>query len=129
LYAAVNYAVLEAFRLNAQLPVGASFVILVVVNISIMLPAAPGYVGTFHLACQQSLLLFNASLPPTEQISSSEALSFALILHISNFIPITLVGFYYFSREQLDFKQAVAGAEEAPTPKTVRPAPRKKIGV
>jgi len=121
LYAAVNYAVLEAFGLNEQLPIGASFVILVVVNISIMIPAAPGYVGTFHLACQQAAMLFG--------VSKSTALSFALILHISNFIPITLVGFYYFYREQLDFKQAVAGEEEAPTPKTSRPASRKKVGV
>ncbi len=121
LYAAVNYAVLEAFGLNEQLPIGASFVILVVVNISIMIPAAPGYVGTFHLACQQAAMLFG--------VSTSTALSFALILHISNFIPITLVGFYYFSRAQLDFKRAVAGEDGAPAPKTSRSTPRQKIGV
>ncbi|MCG3119870.1 MAG: hypothetical protein ALAOOOJD_02407 [bacterium] len=113
LYAAVNYAVLEAFGLNAALPLGASFVILVVVNISIMIPAAPGYVGTFHLACQQAVMLFG--------ISKSAALSFALILHISNFIPMTLVGFYYFYREQLDFNEAVA-AEDPQPPSS--PAPR-----
>lgn len=121
LYAAVNYAVLEAFGLNAQLPIGASFVILVIVNISIMIPAAPGYVGTFHLACQQAAMLFG--------VSNSTALSFALILHISNFIPITLVGFYYFYREQLNFKEAVAGEEEKPAPKESRPASRKEVGV
>jgi uncharacterized protein (TIRG00374 family) len=117
LYAAVNYTVLEAFDLNAQLPVGASFVILVVVNISIMLPAAPGYVGTFHLACQQAVTLFG--------VSGSKALSFALILHISNFIPITLVGFYYFYREQLDFEEAVAAEEKEERPRQ----PREKVGV
>jgi hypothetical protein len=121
LYAAVNYAVLEAFRLNAQLPLGASFVILVVVNISIMIPAAPGYVGTFHLACQQAAMLFG--------VPNSEALSFALILHISNFIPITLVGFYYFYREQLDFKAAVAAADQEQISQEPRPALRKKVGV
>jgi uncharacterized membrane protein YbhN (UPF0104 family) len=130
LYAAVNYAVLEAFSLNASLPIGASFIILVIVNISIMLPAAPGYVGTFHLACQQSLLLFNVYLPQTNQISDSAALSFALILHISNFIPITLVGFYYFYREHLDFAEAVAAEDKEQPPKEPRPSVRKeKVGV
>jgi len=121
LYAAVNYAVLEAFGLNEQLPIGASFVILVVVNISIMIPAAPGYVGTFHLACQQAAMLFG--------VSKSTALSFALILHISNFIPITLVGFYYFYREQLNFKEAVAGEDKEPVSSVSRPPARKKVGV
>jgi uncharacterized membrane protein YbhN (UPF0104 family) len=92
-------------------------VILVVVNISIMLPAAPGYVGTFHLACQQAVTLFG--------VSGSKALSFALILHISNFIPITLVGFYYFYREQLDFKAAVAPEEKDQRPRQSR----KQVGV
>jgi hypothetical protein len=105
LYAAVNYAVLEAFSLNAQLPIGASFVILVIVNISIMIPAAPGYVGTFHLAAQQAAMLFG--------VSDSTALSFALVLHIANFVPITLVGFIYFYREQLNLRDAVATEGQA----------------
>lgn len=129
LYAAVNYATLEAFALNEQLPVGASFVILVIVNISIMLPAAPGYVGTFHLACKEAVALFG--------VSDSTALSFALVLHITNFIPITLVGFIYFYCEQLSLSDAVAaegqtadgqaGGEPKPTPqKPSSTLPREK---
>ncbi|MDZ7363654.1 MAG: flippase-like domain-containing protein [candidate division KSB1 bacterium] len=121
LYAAVNYAVLEAFGLNESLPIGASFVILVIVNLSIMIPAAPGYVGTFHLAAQQAAMLF--------EVSGSTALSFALILHIANFIPITLVGFYYFYREQLSLKEAVAAEEKEQAPPVPRASFRKKIGV
>jgi glycosyltransferase 2 family protein len=116
LYAAVNYAVLEAFSLNEQLPIGASFVILVIVNISIMIPAAPGYVGTFHLAAQQGVMLFG--------ISKSAALSFALILHIANFIPITLVGFIYFYREQFSLREAVAAEGQAG--EELKPAPQKQ---
>ncbi len=121
LYAAVNYAVLEAFSLNAGLPIGASFVILVIINISIMLPAAPGYVGTFHLAAQQAVMLFD--------VSSSAALSFALILHITNFIPITLVGFIYFYREQLSLRDAVAAegqAAEEQAGEKPKPMPQKQ---
>jgi len=119
LYAAINYVVLEAFALNDHLPIGASFVILVIVNISIMLPAAPGYVGTFHLACQQAVTLFG--------VSNSAALSFALVLHIANFIPMTLVGFIYFYREQLSLRDAVAGEEEPAPIQTARVENKKKI--
>jgi hypothetical protein len=111
LYAAVNYVVLEAFSLNSYLPIGASFVILVITSISIMIPAAPAYVGTFHLACQQALMLFNN--PANPSISSSEALSFAVVLHFTNFVPITVVGFIYFYREQLNLREAVQAQDES----------------
>ena len=103
-YTATIYFTLEAFNLNAKfaLPVGASFIILVMISLGIMVPAAPGYVGTFHWICQQALVLFN--------VSESESLSFAVIMHISNFIPVTLVGLYYYYKQQVDFREAVAGA-------------------
>ena len=104
-YAATIYFTLEAFGLNDKfyLPLGASFIILVMISLGIMVPAAPGYVGTFHWICQQALVLFN--------VSESESLSFAVIMHISNFIPVTLVGFYYYYKQQVDFREAVASAE------------------
>jgi len=111
LYAGTIYFTLEAFELNDrhQLPIGASFVILVMISLGIMVPAAPGYVGSFHWICQQALLLFNK--PGVPEITASTALSFAVILHISNFIPVTLVGFYYYYKQQVNFREAVAQAE------------------
>jgi hypothetical protein len=118
LYAAVIYSVLQAFSLNSYLPIGASFVVLVITSLSIMIPAAPAYVGTFHLACQQALMLFD-----NPNISSSEALSFAVILHITNFVPITLVGFVYFYREQLNLRDAVQTEKQGES----QPQPRSSI--
>jgi uncharacterized protein (TIRG00374 family) len=104
-YAATIYFTLEAFSLNDKfhLPPGASFIILVMISIGIMIPAAPGYVGTFHWICQQALVLFN--------VSESESLSFAVIMHISNFIPVTAVGFFYYYKQHVDFREAVASSE------------------
>jgi len=106
-YAATIYFTLEAFALNAKfdLPLGASFIILVMISIGIMVPAAPGYVGTFHWICQQALVLFH--------VSESESLSFAVIMHISNFIPVTLVGLYYYYKQQVNFREAVASAKNS----------------
>lgn len=104
-YAVIVYVTLEAFELNSRynMPPGASLVILVMTSIAIMVPAAPGYVGSFHWVCQQSLMLFG--------ISASESLSFAVVSHVVNFVPITLLGFYYYYRQHLDLRKAVANDE------------------
>ena len=57
-------------------------------------------------------------------ISASESLSFAVVSHVVNFVPITLLGFYYYYRQHLDLRQAVAneegegsnGAGQSPSP-------------
>lgn len=101
-YAVIVYVTLDAFELNSRynMPPGASLVILVMTSIAIMVPAAPGYVGSFHWVCQQSLMLFG--------ISPSESLSFAVVSHVVNFVPITVLGFYYYYRQHLDLRKAVA---------------------
>ncbi|MDZ7266491.1 MAG: flippase-like domain-containing protein [candidate division KSB1 bacterium] len=101
-YAAIVFVTLEAFDLNRQyqMPPGASLVILVMTSIAIMVPAAPGYVGSFHWVCQQALVLFG--------VSASESLGFAVVSHVVNFIPITLLGFYYYYRQHLHLHEAVA---------------------
>ncbi len=104
-YAFTVYFALEAFNFNEKydLPAGAMFVVLVMVSLGIMLPSAPSGIGPFHWACMKALGLFN--------VSESESLSFAVILHISNFIPVTLVGFYYYYKQQVNFREAMTSAE------------------
>ncbi|MCG3156614.1 MAG: hypothetical protein DKINENOH_03238 [bacterium] len=103
-YAAIVFVTLEAFDLNRQyqMPPGASLVILVMTSIAIMVPAAPGYVGSFHWVCQQALVLFG--------VSASESLGFAVVSHVVNFIPITILGFYYYYHQHLHLREAVAVA-------------------
>lgn len=90
-----NYFVLLAF--GWHLPVTASFVILVVVSILIMVPASPGFVGVYHYGTVLSLGIYG--------IGREEALSCALVMHATQFLVITLVGFYYLRREHLSLKQ------------------------
>lgn len=71
---------------------------------AIMIPAAPGYVGTFHEIAKQSLLLFG--------IDKEKALGFAIIVHALNYISITGVGFVYFLRSNLQLKQALSNSVE-----------------
>lgn len=102
LYAGIIYVTFFAFSLkidNNSLII-ASLVILVMISIGIMIPSSPGFIGTYHYLCQQGLALFG--------VAETDALSFAIVLHISNFIPMTIVGFYYFWKENLHFSDAIA---------------------
>lgn len=90
-----NYFVLLAF--GFKLPLAASFVILVVVSILIMVPSSPGFVGVYHYGTVLSLGFYG--------IRGESAVSCALVMHATQFLVITLVGFYYLRREHLSLQQ------------------------
>ena len=58
--------------------------VLVFTTLSVVIPSTPGYVGTYHYLCQLSLVMFG--------VSASEALSFAVIAHLVNVVPVSLAG-------------------------------------
>ncbi len=97
-----NYFVFLAFGFD--LPMTASYVLLVVVSISILVPSSPGYVGVYHYGTVLTLTTYG--------ISKEQALSFALVLHAAQFIPITLMGFYYLRKEHLSLKNLEQEAVE-----------------
>jgi uncharacterized protein (TIRG00374 family) len=92
---ASNYFVFLAFGFN--LPLEASYFLLVVVSISILVPSSPGFVGVYHAGTVFTLTQYG--------IGKEDALSFALVLHAAQYIPITLMGFYYLRKEHLSLKQ------------------------
>ncbi|HEY2491600.1 MAG TPA: lysylphosphatidylglycerol synthase transmembrane domain-containing protein [Paenibacillus sp.] len=55
-----------------------------IVSLGIMIPSSPGYVGTFEFFCTLSLGLF--------MIHSSQSASFSILVHVSQYIPITVIG-------------------------------------
>jgi uncharacterized protein (TIRG00374 family) len=70
-----------------HLPLTASFFIMVLLVFAVMVPAAPGYIGTYHLACYTGLAAFG--LPDTQ------AVSVALVIHGVGFFPVILAGLYH----------------------------------
>jgi len=99
-----NYFVLLAFGWS-NLPIAASFVILVVVSILITVPASPGFIGVYHYGTVLSLGFYG--------IPKEQALSCALVMHATQFLVVTLVGFYYLRREHLSLKEIEKEAGEA----------------
>lgn len=103
-----NYFVFQAFGFD--LPITASFMLLVVVSIAILIPSSPGFIGVYHQGAVWTLNLYG--------IGEEKALSFAIVLHAAQYIPITLIGFYYLKKEHLSLKrleeEAVEGDEAPP---------------
>lgn len=80
--------VLRGFGIN--LPLTASMFILVLLVFAVMVPAAPGFIGTYHYACFKGLSVF--------AIAETTSVSIALIIHGISFFPVTFAGFYYLWR-------------------------------
>lgn len=95
------YLMFQALNLSAinGLNLIHATVSMVFASFAIMIPAAPGYVGTFHEMTKQSLILFGVDREP--------ALTFAIIIHGYNYIAFTGIGLYYFIRNNLNFREAL----------------------
>jgi uncharacterized protein (TIRG00374 family) len=89
-----NYFIFLAFDQHPA--VFASFILLGIVSLAVMLPSSPGFVGTFHAACVASFLVLN--------LNQSVSRPFSIILHASQYLPVTLLGLYYLKKEHLSLR-------------------------
>jgi len=87
--------------MGLSLPFMAPFFILVLLCFSVVLPSAPGYIGTFHVACQYGLIFYG--------FSRAHALSMAIILHAAGFIPTVLLGLLVFVLHHISFRSLTNG--------------------
>lgn len=89
----------------------AAVFLLVVVNLGIMLPSAPGYVGTFQFFAVMALGAFG--------VPKETALAIAISSHLMQYLLVTIIGIAYFSREHLTLwgveQQAATDDEEEPS--------------
>jgi len=80
------HLVVHSFGL--KLPFISTFMVLAMASFGVMIPSAPGYIGTFHLAVQYGFLFYG--------IGKEEALSAAIMWHASFFFPTIFFGFIAF---------------------------------
>lgn len=100
-------------------PFSAALLVQGLIAIGVAVPSAPGFFGVFEYIGQQGLGLYG--------VGAVQATSWAVGFHILTYIPITLIGIYYFARLGLHFSdldrardaagaaEAVAAARTAPT--------------
>ncbi len=86
-----------------ELPFSVAFVVLAGLGLGVVLPSAPGFVGTVQFVCVVSLALF--------AVPKSQALSFSIIYHASVFIPVTVVGLAYLAAEGMSLREIRSSAE------------------
>jgi uncharacterized protein (TIRG00374 family) len=98
------YPVLRAFPTEVQWPWYTSLVVLAVVCVGIMVPAAPGFVGTFHAACVAGLLL-------CAPVDFDTALAFSVVYHGANMVVLVIAGLICLGVENVSFLEVVRRAE------------------
>ena len=78
--------------------VQASIAGVALVAIFIMIPAAPGFVGTYQAGCILALGIFG--------IPREESLSFSLLVHAVQFVTVNVIGVYCFLVEGMTVREA-----------------------
>jgi uncharacterized protein (TIRG00374 family) len=76
-----------------------------IANLVTTIPSAPGYIGTFEAAGSAVLRAYG--------IEAAIAVGYTLVLHLALWLPITLLGAYYFLRKGLSWSGAVNDARAA----------------
>jgi hypothetical protein len=88
----------------SDLPFYAPYFTMAVVGLGVMIPSAPGYIGVFQSFCVAALSLFG--------VEKSLALSYSIIVHIAQYIPITGAGLIFLAKEHISFSYMVKPNEK-----------------
>jgi hypothetical protein len=96
---------------HVDVPLAASWAVLAFMGLGVSLPSSPGFVGVIQAATVLALALF--SVPHTE------ALSFSILFHASQYVPVTLFGLVLLLWEQVSLSEAreATRARTAPAPR------------
>ena len=80
-----------AFRaVGISVPVSAALFLQAFIALGTAVPALPGFFGVFEYMSVQGLAVYG--------VSQQQAATWAIGFHLLSFIPITLIGAYYFTR-------------------------------
>ncbi|HAW50308.1 TPA: hypothetical protein DCX16_05110 [bacterium] len=89
------YLGLPAFSIS--LPVYVGFFVLVMAVVGVMIPAAPGYIGTYQYFCILALKIFG--------VDENIAFSYSIVLYVISFFPTTIAGITFLFIEGLSFHE------------------------
>jgi hypothetical protein len=80
--------------LHIAVPWYGGLVMLVITAIGIMVPAAPGYIGTLNIACVAGLALFG--------VDKELANAFSWFYWAGQWLPVSVVGLFCLRREGIE---------------------------
>lgn len=70
-----------------------------IANLATTIPSAPGYIGTWEAVTKAVLMAFG--------VGGAEALGYAVVLHVALWLPITLLGAFYMTREGIHWDDSL----------------------
>jgi glycosyltransferase 2 family protein len=79
---------LVELSIHLEMPLIAPFLVMAMASFGVMIPSAPGFIGTFHLSVQYAYLFYG--------IGKEEGLSVAILWHASFFFPTLILGLLSF---------------------------------
>jgi uncharacterized protein (TIRG00374 family) len=105
----VNAAVflMTAAAVHMTLPLWAPFLLTFIVCVGIMVPSSPGFVGVMEGACVVALGLVG--------VGGAEALAYGVLYHVTQLLPLILLGAWYAAREHVG-GEVLHGLPETPAP-------------
>lgn len=92
------FMILKSFHpvLRDGTPMLAALLMMATVNLGILIPSAPGYIGAFQFFAVLALSAFG--------VSSSVALAMAIVSHAGQWVTVTGIGLVFLLRESLGWK-------------------------
>jgi len=96
------FYLLKAFGFH--LPIATAATVMIVNTIAMMVPITPGNAGTFEIAVSRSLTAFS--------VGRSDAVLFALALHLIDMVPVFAMGLYFTHIEKISIRKIKAEHEE-----------------
>ena len=93
--------------LGVDAPISAAFFLQGIIAIGVALPSSPGFFGVFEAAAKAGLGLYG--------VPAALTISWGLGFHILSFIPITVIGVWYFTRMRLHVSDLATDGGEART--------------
>ncbi len=78
-----------------------------IVNLATTIPSAPGYIGTFDAPGIAVLTAYG--------VNQATAAGYTLVLHVALWLPITLLGAYYLTREGIKWNDSLRTEAEINT--------------
>ncbi len=91
----VIFFLLQAFGITLHFAAAAA--IMIVNTLAVMIPITPGNAGTFELAVSSSLAAFS--------VAKSDAILFALALHLLDLLPIFVLGYIFLHLEKVSIRK------------------------
>ncbi len=86
------------------------FAITVIIALGVMLPAAPGFIGTYHYFCILGMTLFG--------IPEANAKAYSILLHFFQMIPIIILGIIMLPFQKISFSGIIQHDDNEPEKET-----------